>query len=86
MVTPTGQRVIILHARYESTSSRHSPHSAAEQGLANYSLQANSNLLPVSVNKVLLEHSHVSGCFSATRAKSRRNCMQSQKSLLLGFL
>lgn len=48
MVTLTGQRVItILHARYESTSSLHLPHSSAEQQLANYGLQANSYTLPV---------------------------------------
>jgi len=92
-VTLTGQRVItVLQARYGATSSRHSSHSPAEQRLLNYCLQAHSDPLPVSVNKVLLENScahsftfcTLCGCCSATRAERSRNWMQNQKYLLSG--
>lgn len=39
----------ISPARYGCRSSLHSPHSPAEQGLANYCPQAKSGPLPVSV-------------------------------------
>lgn len=83
--------ITILHTRYEATSSLHSPRGPAEQGLANYSLQANSDPLPVSVafywsTATLILLCIVYGCFSAPQAELSRNCTPSQKYLLSGPL